>query len=109
MRKEYEDFLKKVAADSGMDVTRKEAFMNPLSNDMFARLLSGALTGLDTVAIATFDFKLVAISKMLRAWYDSKMEELQKERIQTQYGADAWDEYQKNPSQFNNYNNYGGY
>ena len=102
MRNEYEQFLKKVARDTGYDFNnlKKVAFMNPLSNQMFATALSGALKGLEMVSIATFDFKLTAIVKLLQAWLKEKREDLEKERIQTQYGADAWEEYKRNPSQF---------
>jgi hypothetical protein len=106
MRSEYTEFLKRVASDSGLDMS-KTAMMNPLENDMFARLINGAVKGLETVAIASFDFKLVAISKMLRVWYDDKMKELQKNKIQTQYGADAWDESKYQPNDpYSGYSNF---
>lgn len=107
MNKEYEKFLKKVAEDAGIDLNHKKAFLNPMENEMYAKLVGGALKGLNVVALATFDFKLVAIHKLLQVWYDGKVEEAQKAKIQREYGADAWEEYKQNPSQFDN--NYGGY
>ena len=91
MKKEYSDFLIKLAKDYGMpDLPSKKAFLNPLANDMFARLLSGALKGLETVALASFDFKLTAIVKLLQAWMTDKRNEIEKERQQTQFGAGSY-------------------
>lgn len=104
MRADYEEFLRKVAKDAGMDFDKefsKKAFLNPLANDMFHNLITGALKGLETVSIATFDFKLTAIVKLLQAWVKEKREEIEKQRIQTQYGADAY--------KSDAYKNYGNY
>lgn len=105
MKAEYEIFLRKVAKDAGMDFDKefsKKAFMNPLANDMFHNLVSGALKGLETVSIATFDFKLVAIVKLLQSWVKEKRDEIEKTKIQTQYGADAY-----KADAYKNYGNWG--
>jgi hypothetical protein len=92
MKPEYEQFLKVIAEESGMDLSMapKKAFLNPLANNMFANLIESALKGLEAVSIATFDFKLVAIVKLLQSWVKEQREAIEKQRVQTTYGADAW-------------------
>lgn len=98
MKNEYSEFLIKVASDYGLkDCLSKKAFMNPLQNDMFARLLKGALKGLETVSIATFDMKLIAIVKLFQAWMNEKLAEVEKSKQQTQYGAGMWNNNSNDP------------
>jgi hypothetical protein len=111
MKEEYTKFLEKVARDYNYPV-RKLSFLNPFSNDMFARAVDGALKGLEMVSLATFDFKLTAIVKLLQSWVKDKRDELKKEQIQAQYGSGAWEEYKRNPNdpKWNDpYGNYGFY
>lgn len=66
--------------------------MNPMENDMYARLITGALKGLEMVALASFDIKLTAIIKMLQVWAADKKQEADKQKQITEYGAASWDD-----------------
>ena len=78
MKKEYNDFLKKVLDEEGYGVlpmsrhsqsllrkviklSGKVAQQNPLENSMWGNLIDGALKGLEVVAIGSLDWKLTAI------------------------------------------------
>lgn len=89
MKREYEQFLLKIATDYGMDVQRRQAFMNPLKNSMLSNLIDNALKGLEAVSIATFDFKLTAIVKLLQSWIKDQKEKLEKEKS-TAYKSDYY-------------------
>jgi hypothetical protein len=93
MDKSYSKFLRKVAIENGWeDLPAKKAFMNPMENDMHARLIMGALKGLEMVALASFDIKLTAIIKMLQVWAQDKKNEADKQKQITEYGAASWDD-----------------
>ena len=61
---------------------RKEAFGNPLENSSWSTLIDGALKGLEMIALATFDWKLTAIVKLLQSWIKDKREEMAAEKEQ---------------------------
>jgi hypothetical protein len=68
----------------------KQAFENPLTNSHWSNLIDGALKGLEFVAIASLDWKLTAIVKLLQSWINDKREEkAQKERSE-QWGANSY-------------------
>lgn len=65
----------------------KLGFENPLENSSWANLIDGALKGLEIVALASFDWKLVGIVKLLQSWLTEKREEQAAQNQQIQYGA----------------------
>lgn len=64
----------------GPRLARKVADLNPLDNSMWSNLIDGALKGLEVVALATFDWKLTAIVKLLQSWIKDKREEKRKKQ-----------------------------
>jgi hypothetical protein len=95
-------FLRKVAKDAGFDFEKK-AFGNPLDNSMWENMISGALKALEVVAIASLDYKLTAIVKLLQSWLKDKKEEKARTKKQLEYGVNY-----KDPSGFTDQNPYGG-
>lgn len=100
MEEKYENFLKRVLDKEGMShlysrasmrkasrLMEKLGFQNPLENSGWSNLIDGALKGLEIVAIATFDWKLTGIVKLLQSWIQDKREELAKEKQDREYGA----------------------
>lgn len=65
----------------------KLGFENPLENSSWANLIDGALKGLEIVALASFDWKLTGIVKLLQSWLADKREEQATQLQQQQYGA----------------------
>jgi hypothetical protein len=60
--------------------------------------------------MASFDFKLTAIIKLLQAWMTEKRTEIEKNKVQTQYGAGAWNPSNNNVNfQINNPYNPGNF
>jgi hypothetical protein len=65
---------------------RKEALLsktadtNPMENSFWESLIDGALKGLNVVALASFDWRLLTISKLLEVWIKDKREERQKKQ-----------------------------
>lgn len=94
MKVEEERLLRYIVTGTKYCVNRKVA-QNPVANPMWLRLLEGAAQGLDVVATATFDWKLVGIAKLLKSWLKDKKEDYAEE----QRGKDI---YQPNSG-------YGGY
>lgn len=59
----------------------KTADQNPLENSFWENLIDSALKGLNIVALASFDWRLLTISKLLEVWIKDKREEkVQKQR-----------------------------
>jgi hypothetical protein len=78
----------------------KLGFQNPLENSSWSNLIDGALKGLEVVAIATFDWKLTGIVKLLQSWIKDKREEMAAQKVQLEFGAN----YElTNPTTDNNY------
>lgn len=65
----------------------KLGFENPLENSAWSNLIDGALKGLEIVALATFDWRLTAIVKLLQSWIQEKREEMATQKQQQEYGA----------------------
>jgi len=65
----------------------KLGFENPLENSSWANLIDGALKGLEIVALASFDWRLTGIVKLLQSWLKEKREEQVAQNQQIQYGA----------------------
>ncbi len=87
-----ENLLKRVLDKEGLSHLytrrgRKRAFQNPFENSSWANLLDGALKGLEIVALATFDWKLTGIVKLLQSWIKDKREEQQRDKQTQEYGA----------------------
>jgi hypothetical protein len=65
---------------------RKEAILNktsdtnPMENSLWENLVDGALKGLNVVAIASMDWKLLAVARLLQAWVEEKREEKRKKQ-----------------------------
>lgn len=58
----------------------KTADQNPLENSFWENLIDSALKGLNIVALASFDWRLLTISKLLEVWIKDKREERQKKQ-----------------------------
>lgn len=82
MRPEEERLLKYIV--KGMNFPLRKKAQNPVSNPMWLRLLEGAAQGLDIVATATFDWKLVGIAKLLKSWLNDKREDYAEEQQKSQ-------------------------
>lgn len=82
----------------------KQAFENPLTNSHWSNLIDGALKGLEFVAIASLDWKLTAIVKLLQSWIKDKREEKADRERKEQWGANS--SYVDNTS---NYPSSGGF
>jgi len=65
----------------------KLGFDNPLENSSWSNLIDGALKGLEIVALASFDWKLTGIVKLLQSWLQDKREEQATQKQQIEYGA----------------------
>ena len=65
---------------------RKEALLNktadtnPMENSLWENLVDGALKGLNVVAIASMDWKLLAVARLLQSWVEEKREEKRKKQ-----------------------------
>ncbi len=65
---------------------RKEALLNktaesnPLDNNFWETLVDSALKGLNVVAIASMDWKLLAVARLLSSWVEEKREEKRKKQ-----------------------------
>lgn len=93
MTNTMEKLLKRALDEAGMSHVyrklskRKNAFENPYDNSMWANMLDGALKGLEFVALATFDWKLTGIVKLLQSWIKDKREEQVAATQVQEYGA----------------------
>ena len=88
MKAEEEIFLRSVVGDLPTKLDKRTAEAdNILDNSMWSNLLDGALKGLEIVAIATLDWKLTGIVKLLQSWLKDKREEKARQRQQELYGA----------------------
>lgn len=79
MKVEEERLLKCIVKGMKLPQGRRVA-QNPVSNPMWLRLLEGAAQGLDVVATATFDWKLIGIAKLLKSWIKDKKDDYAKEQ-----------------------------
>lgn len=82
MEPEVYKLLEKIAKDAGYDFERaqKRSFGNPLDNSMFRSMVDTGLKALEGVAIATLDWKLTAIVKLLQSWIkDRELEQQEPE------------------------------
>lgn len=66
---------------------RKRGFLDIFGNGSWANLIDGALKGLEFVALATMDWKLTGIVKLLQSWIKDKREEEAAQKQQILYGA----------------------
>ena len=100
MEQKYEKLLKSVLDQEGMShlysgksvrraarLMEKLGFENPLGNSSWSNLIDGALKGLEFVALASFDWKLTGIVKLLQSWIKDKREEMAQQKQQQEYGA----------------------
>jgi len=85
MRPSEEKFLLETLEKAGFDF-KKTAESNPLENSMFENMIDGALKALEVVSIATFDWKLVGIVKLLQSWLNDKREEKSRKKKEREYG-----------------------
>jgi hypothetical protein len=88
-----ENLLKRVLDSHGLShlykssFIRKRGFLDIFGNGAWANLIDGALKGLEVVAIATMDWKLTGIVKLLQSWIKDKREEEASYKQQVLYGA----------------------
>ncbi len=76
---------------SRMDKVSQES--NILDNSMWSTMIDGALKALEIVSLASLDWKLVGIVKLLQSWLkDRREEKAQREmQYQTYSTTDPWD------------------
>jgi uncharacterized protein (DUF305 family) len=94
MRESDTKYLEEVAKRHGFDfskVSRRIAQQNPIENSMWENMIDGALKALEIVAIASFDFKLTAIVKLLQSWLKDRREEKAKKKQDYAYGHGSYD------------------
>jgi len=84
------ELLKSVLERHGGLALLKQAQQNPMENSMFSNLIDGALKGLEVVALATFDWKLTAIVKLLQSWIKDKREEKAEKSKSEQYSSPSF-------------------
>ena len=65
----------------------KLGFENPLENSSWSNLIDGALKGLEVVSLATFDWKLCGIVKLLQSWLQDKRDEMAAQKQQIEQAA----------------------
>ncbi len=88
MRPKEEKLLKSIA--SRLDIASLERrASNPVEVPYYLNLLESAAKGLDVVSIATFDWKLLAIAKMLKSWISDKKDEVQRQTHQNNWGYNS--------------------
>jgi hypothetical protein len=58
----------------------KTAEINALENSMFENMVDGALKALVVISAATFDWKLLTITKLLESWISDRREEKRKKQ-----------------------------
>jgi hypothetical protein len=89
----YDKFLQSILDEHGLSrlytAARKTAFLNPIENSMWSNMIDGALKGLEFVAIASFDWKLTGIVKLLQSWIKDKREEAEAAKRQKEYGVSS--------------------
>jgi len=88
MKPSEEKFLLEVLERAGFDF-QKVAESNPLENSMFENMIDGALKALEVVSVATFDWKLVGIVKLLQSWLKDRREEKALHKKQQEYGISS--------------------
>lgn len=88
--KKYEiEYLRRIAKEAGVFdkiAMNKVAEQNPLENSMWENMITGALKALEVIAIATLDWKLTAIVKLLQSWLNDRKKEKEESRKKTEYG-----------------------
>ena len=87
MRFIEEKLLKVVLGRYNAERMEKAAQESVIENSMWANMIDGALKALEFVAIASLDWKLTAIVKLLQSWLSDKREEKTKREQQTLYGV----------------------
>lgn len=68
-------------------LSRKTADQNPLENSMWENMIDGALKGLEIVAVASLDWRLMGIVKLLQSWLSEKREERRKRQMDLTKGV----------------------
>lgn len=114
MEEKVESMLKEILAqyEGGDEILRKieashkTANQNPLENSMWANMLDGALKAVEVVSVATFDYKLLAITKLLQSWISEKREEIRKTHQDVTLGVNYNITHPNNQVQV--YDPYGG-
>jgi hypothetical protein len=84
MKPEEEQLLRQIV---GEKLTHIKNAQNILENSMWSNMIDGALKGLEIVAIASLDWKLTGIVKLLQSWLKDKREDKQKREQQELYGT----------------------
>lgn len=76
MKKDYKEFLERVAKEHGISITEKKAFLGIFENPYWSDLLEKAVGFLSIVAIGSGDFRLAGILALLKSWIkDKRVEE----------------------------------
>lgn len=82
-----EKFLREIYEKQVATIDRKTAQVDPYENSMWANLIDSGLKGLEVVALATFDWKLTSIVKLLQSWVADKKEERRQKLQREQFGS----------------------
>jgi hypothetical protein len=86
MRPHEEKLLMEVVKRSGIKFPDHRVASNPLDNSWWSNLIDGALSGLEIVAIGSFDWKLVGIVKLLQSWIADRRKEKEEQNRKTEWG-----------------------
>jgi|GEM_PF-4508464 len=93
MKRAEKEYLRQVVGKDVMHRLEKYSRMNKasniLDNTMWSNMIDGALKALEIISIATFDWKLIAIVKLLQSWLKDQREEKKQEEMQSQSYSDT--------------------
>jgi hypothetical protein len=98
MNYEEKEYLKRVVGEETINKLEKYSRLNKtsqesnvLENSMWANMIDGALKALEVVSIASFDWKLIGIVKLLQSWLKDRREEKARKETETTTYVDSYD------------------
>jgi len=77
---EYDPLVREILDQHKECSLNKTADQNPLENSMWENMIDGALKALTVISVASFDYKLLMISKLLESWVSDRREEKRKSK-----------------------------
>lgn len=86
--KDYElRALAEIAREYGLfEKLKGKKAQNVLDNSMWSNMIDGALKALEIIAVASLDWKLTAIVKLLQSWLKDRKEEQAKAKQKKDWG-----------------------
>jgi len=93
MKRAEKEYLRQVVGKDVMHRLEKYSRMNKasniLDNSMWSNMIDGALKALEIISIASFDWKLIGIVKLLQSWLKDQREEKARLELETQSYTDT--------------------